>query len=302
MTTQNPKFEHVKVAFDNVPQQGKPHTFTVPLTIHIPYFPHIQGIVHYGNRFVLSHNLFSPYNEGLYVVMSTQSWEVTQVFWTPDSGYPHPGGMQVIGDYLVAPIEDGGPTKSRVHFYDLSTMTDTSPPTLLATYVDRPSGGAGAAGMTSYTVGDTEYYLLAVYDNGALDFYQWEGSPAPSDNSQSPLFSVTLNATDYSAVCLLTGTDQKVYLIGFHTKDYWGTNQDWASLHHVDLDSQTVEAPLDKRHMETTHGLLPGALGVHFRYGAGLAIIPGTGDADASLKFYATARNFFERQLTTNSF
>ncbi len=313
MATENPKITNVQQVFDNVPQQGKLHTFSNPLN-YVPFGPHVQGIARYGNYFVVCHNLIALYDKGFYAVINAQETKVTQMFWSPDPDYPHPGGMQVIGDYLVAPVEGSEHEKSRVHFYDLSTMTDTNPPTLLSTYVDRPavagqSRGAGAAGMTSYTVGDTENYLLAVYDNGAIDFYQWQGGPVPSTNSPSVLFSVKLKATDYSAVCLLTNTSQKVFLVGFHTKNLWGTDhadEDWAALHVVDLDTKTVEAPVSKRHMVTTHGSTIGPLGVHFRYGAGLAIIPGSGGANPSLKFYATARNFVglpeAQQLAINGF
>ncbi len=302
MSAVNPNVTNVRAAFSAVAQTGKLHTFNgAPPVDLTPTFPHVQGIARYGNHLLLTHSVVNIFQPGKILVLSQQSNDLVYAFDTPRADFNHPGGIQAIGEFLVVPVENDDHSRSYICFYDLSEMSDTVPPTLLSTRIPRPSGGAGAAGITNFTVDGAENYLLAAYDNGATDFYQ-STVLFPTPNFGSVLFSHKLHQTDYSSICLVTGTNQEIYLIGFRTEDLGGGNEDYVDLHQVDLANQTVSGMLQTRHMITQYGSMKGPAGVHFRWGAGLMIVPGQTGADASLKFFATQRNFVANLFATNSF
>ncbi|WP_310409965.1 hypothetical protein, partial [Chamaesiphon sp. OTE_8_metabat_110] len=258
---------------------------------------HVQGVARYGNYLLLSHNN-KGYSHGFIIVLNVESMKMVHKICTPDEHYNHPGGMQVIGDYLMVPVENSSYSQSLIHFYDLSMMTDSEPPKNETFGITREFDGAGAAGITNYTDSETEYYLLAAYNNGAIDFYKSNGNPISNDPGfQEILFSATISCETYDSICLLTDVNQQIYMIGFRTYNLGGSNEDYADLYEIDLQKKCVSQVIPSRHFYTEHGGFIGLAGVHFRWGAGLKIVN-----DSSLNFLATQRNFVGDLFYTNTF
>lgn len=300
----NTKLQSVALAFDNISRQGKLRKFSSEWINGEPFidvdFTHIQGIVHTDDYVFLSHNRDAFMHTGLVGVISKKKGEILYWFDTPrhEDRYPHPGGMQLIGDYLMVPVENGDHNQSYVYFYDLATMTNKVPPQPLA-YSLRRHNGTGAAGITNYASGGTEYYLMAAYDNGNLHFYKSNGKTlADPDFALSSLFESKVAEGGYSAISLLTDKNNGLYMVGFWTDGAEGLDPtDYMDYYTLNIDKKSVSGLVQRRHMITQYGGIVGSYGVHFRYGAGLRIL-----SDTTLKAYATQRNFVGYSVSTNGF
>lgn len=296
----NPKIDDVPSAFNMIGKNGeKKYISGLPLGLEVIQ-SHIQGISSSKEYIILSHNNHKS-EKGIICVVNDNSKEMVYYFDTPAEGFNHPGGMQTIGDYLVVPIEMADETpKSCIYFLDMSRMTDTVQPSFLPFYIERNSGKAGAVGITNFTADDgTEKYILLVYDNGKIDVYlSGSGASIMMPDFKDILFSTKMTQSDYSSICLLTDVNNNIYVVGFRTKDMGLNNEDHADLFKIDLTSQTISSCIQDRHMVTSHGgISVGALGVHFRYGAGIRII-----SNEQLQIYATQRNILLGECTINIF
>lgn len=300
----NTKLQNVRAAFNNISQKGKLRKFsgTTPKDdggIAGTIGTHVQGIVHNQDYVFLSHNRLAVQSTGMIAVISKKKGEVQYWFDTPEEAdhYPHPGGMQLIGDYLMVPVENGDHNQSDVHFYDLSNMTNKVPPQKLA-YSLRRHNGTGAAGITNYTSGGIEYYLMAAYDNGKLHFYKSNGlTLADPGFALSSLFETKVAEGGYSTICLLTDKNNGLYMIGFWTESPELDPVDYMDYYTLNIDKKSISGVVERRHMITEHGGVVGPDGVHFRFGAGLRIM-----SDTSLKAFATQRNFVVGSMATNGF
>lgn len=304
----NPKPQDVPKAFDKIRRQGHLRTYSGKTPEDEPGLPsliatHVQGIAQNDDYVFLSHNRLSLASTGMVAVISKAKDKVLYWFDTPDlrHRYPHPGGMQIIGDYLMVPVENGDHDKSWIHFYDLSAMTKTDAPQKIRYSLYRETG-SGAAGITNYTVGKDEYYLLAAYDNGALYFYRSNGRTLSQDDIDfAPLFETRVDQDGYSSICLLTSKAGALYMIGFRTHAADSDPEDYMDLHEINIDKGKLSL-VSSRHMVSEYGGIVGPDGVHFRWGAGLRIVTGDSDSDVALKAYATQRNFVFGTMCTNGF
>jgi hypothetical protein len=296
----NTKLKNVQAAFDNVSRHGKLRKFLcIPDPRIDDVFTHIQGIVHTEDYVFLSHNLFGILFTGIIGVISKKKGELLYWFNTPleDGSYSHPGGMQTIGDYLMVPVENSSHDQSYIHFYDLSTMTNKVPPQKLA-YSLKREAGTGAAGITNYTSGGTEYYLLAAYDNGNLHFYKSNGKTiAEDDFAFTSLFEAKVAQDGYSSIALLTDINNGLHMIGFRTHSPELDPVDYMDLYALNIDKKTIYEDGKSRHMITEYGGIVGPAGVHFRFGAGLRIM-----SDSALRVFATQRNIVAYSVSTNGF
>lgn len=158
----------VRSAFDAVGAQGEKVVLKGEPWIANMVEAHVQGVAMYGDYCLLTHNN-RGYSKGVLLVMNMKSGKMVHKIKTPDEGYNHPGGIQVIGDFLLVPLEDSRHTKSIIRLYDLANMTDTIQPILLPLTVERPEIAAGGVGIADFTDGMEQYYLLCAYDNGRTE-------------------------------------------------------------------------------------------------------------------------------------
>jgi hypothetical protein len=105
MNTQNVKLQNVEAAYKNVAESGTLFEFNGEPLIPNMVESHVQGVARYGNYLLLSHNN-KGYSQGFIIVLNMKSMKMVHKIDTPDEHYNHPGGMQVIGDYLMVPVEN----------------------------------------------------------------------------------------------------------------------------------------------------------------------------------------------------
>lgn len=227
---------------------------------------HAQGIVVYDDFKVVSYNDDPNDYARLYVVMNNECQGLAII---PEKGYNHPGGMQRIGDYAVVSVEndEGKHGRSYIRFFKLSSLSPTNfVPTFLDAKIHATDRKCGAVGITDVLVEGERRYLIAAYDNGALTFYQSNGSDLEApDIAFEILFETALHQTDFSEVCLFREVTGKVFMIGFHTIN--DIVDDFAVLFAVNRTERSVTA-LRTRQFYTRHPNLVGPTGVHFRFAA----------------------------------
>ncbi|MGV8174762.1 MAG: hypothetical protein ACP5OU_03575 [Methanothrix sp.] len=288
MNIQNPKLENVIEAYnkiqDNIP--GKYLTSDVPLSSG----GHIQGIAKYFNFKIISHSNDSDKRGYLCIYFLDKYKNKLEV---PDTN--HPGGIQIIGDVLVVPVE--GANSSTIHFYRLDLMTEYNPIPDLLLYSLHLNKRCGGLGITNFTSNNIELYLLATYDNGAIDLYVSKEFPGHNWELKA---SRLCKESGYSEICLLTEVNQTVYMIGFRTThiptkndmptDYY---DDYMDIYRINTNDWTI-TPLEdlSRHMIFKFKGTDSMYGVHFRWGAGIDIDKPT----EKIWLYVTERDLGKNQ------
>ncbi len=320
---QNPTLAQVEDQFSNVYAYGA--VFDYSLDTFNPangaIFDHVQGVAYYrnshldGSKVCDYFSLFSTNDQfdttGSIIVCDLQNR--TQAFYFDLDGHSgmdlnHPGGMQVIGDFLVIGKETqlgSSVQASEIVFYNLSGMAIDTPPAWLSYSIARLGKKAGAVGITRFTNQSGESrYLLAVYDNGDIDFYvsnsQFSFVDNPSDGAFELFANCTASQSGYSSINLVTEDSGNIYMVGFRSEDSDGSYADFADLLRISLDEDNQTASLiqvDSRHMYTEQSTIIGIEGIHFRYGAGIAF-----DENNKLNFVATQRNGTLGIFATNLF
>lgn len=286
----NPKLLDVPRAFKQVGRDGRLHQFQGEPWVPNMVESHVQGIARYGDHYYLTHNN-KGYAKGFLLVMDGERIIAKQD--TPTEHYNHPGGIQIIGDFLTMSLENSDASSSFVRFYSLK---DPTRPELLTTAIVRKDKGCGAAGITSYARNGAEYYLVAAYDNGKTDFYESNGRRlGDPELAFHEVGSDQLPNTAFSELCLVTQADGQIYGVGFWVNGDV-SYEDRCTLLSYDRNTSTM-AVVDVRHMYTELGGVTGIAGVHFRWGAGLELTSNT-----AMDFYATQRNFVGGLFYTNKF
>lgn len=298
----NAKLPNVETAFDNVPTDGVNHKFSGDPHVADMAESHVQGIAAYGDFFLLTHNN-KGYSRGMILIIDRDSKKLVQNFPTSDDNYNHPGGCQVIGDFVAVSLENSSHDKSFIRFYDLSEMTDATQPALLDLEIVRPNNGAGGVGITNVTDvvngEQIERYVLLTYDNGTIDIYRSNALPLGNADCQFEIVQsdFLIKETGYAEICLVTDTDNNIFMVGFRTDNLGGSNDDYADLYTVSLDPPGISDAIVQSHKKTQYGGVKGMDGVHFRWGAGLQI-----RADGQIELFATQRNFVGNLWYANTF
>lgn len=213
-----------------------------------------------------------------------------RVVTLPEDGLNHPGGGQVIGDYLALSLEGTAGRHGCVRFYDLAALTDTTEPTLLDLRVD-VERAVNAVGITDVGSGAGRHYVLAVYGEGEVSVY--ESNPLPLVDPRCRFtFRFSCRTTGEPApdhISLLTDVHGDVWLLGLGshesaepTKSSPIRFEDWVTLYKLDLPGRRMA--LWSR--EQVRVQAPERFLIHFRFGAGLEVIdPG------SMRLFASDRN-----------
>lgn len=243
-----------------------------------PYGPnienHSQGIAQWNNYTLVSENVTPAID---FYDLSTKKYVKSFQFGDTNLNgalLKHYGGCQQIGDYLVVGIESTSsqPNESYVCFYDISNNTEVR-----NLRITRPSSKAGAVGITNYYSDGQERYCMAVYDNGPLDIYL---ADKPLYDAQcsfgSPVYHFNMDDIagyrEYSELCMLTGADNNLYLMGFRSVQRGLTYVDYIDLYSLNLTGSTATCNLiESKHVKSTVNV-GGVLGIHFRYAGGLQI------------------------------
>lgn len=273
----NPKIRAALDLFNAVPRRH-------PADVEISGSPgievvksHIQGIAKHRDGYLLTHS--DVQGDRGHLLAVDGRLHATSIALPPFTldGAPlnHPGGCQAIGDYLVIPFEATTRNVSRISIFDVSAPTQ---PVELATPapIERRTQKAGAAGIANVTIDGTEYWFLAVYDNGRVDVYRSDGRPFPGTE-----FTCQFTATipdGYESFCLVAEDTNRLFAVGFRLDSI---SRDKADLYAIHLDTARLELLESRRFL--THAVL----NVHFRWGGGLDI-----RSRDELAMLATSRNF----------
>lgn len=296
----NPTIRDLVASFVGISKDGENHRYSGEPKISDMTQSHIQGAGPWKNYLVLAHNDNTD-EHGYIMVVNRDSQKLKYKFRTPN--YNHPGGCQVIGDFMIVAIENGDYSKSRLRFYDLSAMSDSTHPTLLETPNIYNGHGAGSAGITNYQDSVLQYYVIASVDDDKLTTYRSNGGVPLGD----PTLTFTKGADrqdladSYSSVGLVTDERQDLWLLGFRSKGTPNESMptsyaDYVDLYQIDRATLLAGPRLKTRHMYT-HGDPRGVGGVHFRWAGALQVRSNT-----ELEFYAMQRNFVGGETHSNTF
>jgi hypothetical protein len=141
---------------------------------------HVQGIARKGSYYLLTHSALDEPSGLLLVATDKKVVQRIRLPMAPIGGavLNHPGGCQLIGDYLVIPFEAVDRNVSRVSIFDVTSPERPSELTVPAP-IERGDRKAGAAGIANLTLDGGERWYLAVYDNGRVDHFASNGGAFP---------------------------------------------------------------------------------------------------------------------------
>lgn len=262
---------------------------------------HVQGVASYNDYIIMTHSAQKLDGDGWLVILNKKSNKIVQRVKTPVlREINHPGGIQQIGNYLAVSLEPHYPKSklktSFILFYDLRQLSDTQPPILLEKpIITRKDKKAGAVGITTYKEEGIDKFLVAVYDNGSVDFYKSNGKLL-SDPECNFEFISSCNYTGADNLCLVTDKQEKVYMIGLRsrmeTRDLIFVKTDvpvadYVDLYLIDTSTMTINPIAQNIHFISNDKMLANEVGVHFRYGAGIRIV-----SPQNIEVLATQRNF----------
>ncbi len=268
---------------------------------------HFQGMARYDGYYLLTHNTEGPdpSSYGRIDVFNIGKKRQVLRFDTAEKDYRHPGGCQIVGDYLGVELElENKEMDAVIRFYWLGSMCDVTLPTLMPSrfMVPRDVGGVSALAITDVGRGANRRYLMALRTGKGITFF------TPNDcglddpelhftelftfpESGFPVIDGLKHGPDN--MYLLTQDSGKaddpgnVYLItlGGNEKKPIVEVTDWADVYQVDITSPKPSMSyLTSKHMFTSSGT--GALGIHFRYGAGCWVA-----SPSHLDIYCASRN-----------
>jgi len=280
----------VITAFHNLPVDGSLCNLEGFPGSYDPTVNHIQGYGLYNTKdglpyVILTHSVSSaPY---AHIVAGPKLENAKWGFKTYLQDWRHPGGIQVIGDYVLVPSEHE--SSAHIALYDLRTLS-VEQLRRVEEFDLAVDHKAGALGITSYRdANGTEYYVLIVaHLDGVKSVYHVYRAPAAGGIEMAEFTEVGSFPydKDFQGFGLITekGTND-IYMIGLWSPTEGATFADYAYLYRLDTDNWTISEALDSIHMVSTGGL-SGMMGVHFRYGASTYV-----DRSGLMTLSATERN-----------
>lgn len=288
--TKPAQLENVQKAFASLPLNGSKTNLNGFPGSYDPTVNHIQGYTPYvdqdGNAYSLLTHSVSTASYAHIVAGLTNGSEKTG-FKTYLEGWKHPGGVQVMGDYLFVPSEQD--TAAHVDLYDLRSLK-VGELRRVEGFDLATQHKAGALGVTQYTAADgTEYYVLMVAhldgENSVYHVYRANAARGIENAQFEEVGSFPFDK-DFQGFGLVTEANTNdIYMIGLWSITSGATFDDYAYLYQLDTTSWTLSDELQKVHMTSTGGAA-GVMGVHFRYGASVYI-----NDSGHLMLSATERN-----------
>ena len=293
-TNQTAEAAGVTSAIQQVNPEGKEYSFSGDL---LPFVRdirkgHLQGVAIQDNHAIITGSM----KGGFIALFKGEGKEFSLLTLRSVQGYKHAGGVQTIGSYFVVPVEDEETSEIRFYTHDENIEYEER----LTLKRDKQ---AGAVGITNCTVGDNEFYILAVCGNREIDFYRSKSNIPLSDDSFSfdpkPFYTwnkemITKKHREdwvpdkkwrkYSnSISLIADDSGNVYLIGLRRSGFmpFFLGKDYVEVYHLNLN-ELEEKKLKKIaqfHVTCKNG-------TSFRWG-GSALVT----RDNKIKLYACERN-----------
>lgn len=226
----------------------------------------------------------------------------------PVEHYNHPGGIQIVGDYVFLAVENSDNNKSYIRLCDLSNLFINEEPVWIAKedfIIDMPSHGAAAVAATRYCSKDGEKMMIVPCTPSKLFIYRTDaGEKLPVAGAKNELLATQMiekisedAAGNIQNINLVTQKNENgedsVYMFVYISKGKGVSFSDSMELWKFDPDNKKFIKVGENFHIKSSGG---GAAGIHFRYGAGLQIKNG------ELLFYATQRNFVSGKMNYDTY
>ncbi|MCL1940752.1 MAG: hypothetical protein FWG09_02325 [Synergistaceae bacterium] len=320
------KIDDVGAVFDNLRENEDGRKAGKFVIITVDDWPdtetienHIQGIAYYNGFYIFS-NSDSKNGKLVFVSTAAEAGVPKKAIWK-DTPLRHPGGIQVIGDYLLvgAEGEDGGKNVGKILLYDLTPL-NSSPPklpedpkTLLSIDGKSKASTVGVADIGrlkgAAVPADKSVYVVGVTSGSKLDLYS---SNQVNKGDIAGITGLTLQTSydfsfdsDYNSIALFSGGDDALYFIGFRAPSYFASYRDIYDVYQLtDENGNFIKdgkgRPKQVRYDQyclTIHEGLDRFAGVHFRWGAGIHI-----ESGSEIVLFATDRNRDGKQVQINIF
>lgn len=273
----------------------------------VDFVSHVQGFIYHNNHGLVSYsNKGQP--KGFFLIVNTT--EQRRRIETHDEGFNHPGGMQVVGDYLAVGVEDSNDKKgSHLRFYNIKDMSlDQAPSVIVEKDIFSTDLRASSVGITNCYIDGHEQYILCQYRGGGKIALHTANASEGFINAE-----FTLNdknkaidvEKDLWTFLLVTQEknenekDDRVFMIGLRSN--CNNNSDkiptknLISLFEIKFEIIKNEKK-DKIYFSIDRAVKDGKIipemevdvdhGCYFRYGAGLQIV-----GKDEIKFWATERD-----------
>lgn len=284
------KISNVESTFAELPVNGTKVTLNGFPGSYDPTVNHIQGYTPYVNQdgdeySILTHSVSTA--SYAHIVAGLKNGDSKTGFKTYLEGWRHPGGVQVIGDYLFVPTEQD--TSAHVNLYDLRSLS-VGELRRVESFDISVEHKAGALAVTQYEdANGTAYFVLIIAhldgENSVYHIYRAEATNGIESAEFVEIGNFTFDK-DFQGFGLVTEAEtNKIYMIGLWSPSEGATFADYAYLYQLDTASWSLSEELQQIHLTSIGGGI-GVLGVHFRYGASVLV-----KDDGSLVLSATERN-----------
>lgn len=295
----NPIVDNASWQFAAIATDGKKTDLTGGDEYSDTSYSHIQGFALYEGYYLVVQNRHDHDDGKLYLFdadtrafVDSMHLEVESSFDDEeghDLSYNHPGGIQVIGDYLLVPIQTQNYKHSVVQLWDLTPLKNGSTAITLVDGDFLPDSNdrkIGAIGIVN--TGDG--FVIAAGNDKTIYIYTAAGT-----DLEKASFSLSFSGKtkyDSAGACLLTDDSGTIYLVSTGGESFVVSYDDYVLLYKIDIENQKISYISAKTCI--SHSTI-GFTGVHFRWGSGIYFREGP-----RLALMATQR-VMEKTFTINT-
>lgn len=323
------KVENVEAIFKGIKEEGELLRYYEQPTME--KIGHIQGCakyIHpeYGELFFISYNYQPPFKTGnIYMLWHDKNGKTSYSSYETRKGYLHPGGLQVIGNYLFCAVETKDYKDSYIEIYEITVKKGEKPQLTALNPFERKGEGAGMVGITNYTTASgEERYVMVIGCGRSMKVYLSDSDNLKTvvakskftecfrTNLSDVLKGKDIDDTAFQCLNLITDVSNTIYLVGFQSITSGASYADYAFLLKVDIEACKIDY-VNHRHMKTT-GIDVGIFKPHFRWGSCVHILtfdcfdlitternPDTNKTDACIFKYPNSKsNVFHLKVKTS--
>jgi hypothetical protein len=210
---------NVEAAFRGLPKTGRVEYIRGYVPADGSY-SHVQGLAVGSGHYLFTHSDENREGGRILIADRTRN-EVTAWYAIPPFTIPpekpffhHAGGCQLLGDVLVVACETGQRDQARsvAAFFD---VTDPTLPRELQSWrIKNGSARAMAAGFTKIQSAGRDTFLVATFEHGRVEFYEFDSLDRPPKH---PTFTLCVDEDGHQAFLLLTDQQNQVFAVGLNS-------------------------------------------------------------------------------------
>lgn len=213
------KLANVEAAFRALPKTGRVESIRGHVAADGSY-SHVQGLAVGSGHYLFIHS--DENREGGRILIADRtSKEMTAWYAIPPFAIPprkpffhHAGGCQLFGEMLVVACETGQRDQARsvAAFFDVTEPT--LPRELQSWRIENRSARAMAAGFTQIQSAGRDAFLVATFEHGQVEFYEFDSLDQPP---KQPTFRLRVDEDEHQTFLLLTDQQNQVFAVGLNT-------------------------------------------------------------------------------------